>query len=152
MGLLEIPEMDVPKTGYYVRRGFWAERLSKESVDMFSLACWEGGPHGYSLWLEIWQALMAGRLCVSHVECWSYRDKREDGRKTEIFYKNTFPMCYAQDHLRDHAAHTLLTDGWKDIYSVGPASTGRCRDLLREEDLKTIGWTPYDCTPELFCA
>ena len=89
--------------------------------------------------------------CVSHVECWSYRDKREDGRKTEIFYKNTFPMCYAQDHLRDHAAHTLLTDGWKDIYSVG---TGIDRQMIEtlyaEEDLKTIGWTPYDCTPNFF--
>lgn len=66
------------------------------------------------------------------------RDKREDGRKTEIFYKNTFPMCYAQDHLRDHAAHTLLTDGWKDIYSVG---TGIDRQMIEtlyaEEDLKT---------------
>ena len=60
-------------------------------------------------------------------------------------------MCYAQDHLRDHAAHTLLTDGWKDIYSVG---TGIDRQMIEtlyaEEDLKTIGWTPYDCTPNFF--
>ena len=125
--------------------------FQREGVDMFSLACWEEKPRDFALWLEIWQALMAGRLCVSHVECWSYRDKREDGRKTEIFYKNTFPMCYAQDHLRDHAAHTLLTDGWKDIYSVG---TGIDRQMIEtlyaEEDLKTIGWTPYDCTPNFF--
>lgn len=124
--------------------------FQENGVDMFSLACWEVGPRGFSLWLEIFEALMAGRLCVSRVECWSYRDKREDGRKTEIFYKNTFPMCYAQDHLRDHAAHTLLTDGWKDIYSVGSGIDRQMLETLYTEDSETTGWTPYDCTPSFF--
>ena len=151
MGLWKFLKWTFQKRDATSGEDFGLSVFQREGVDMFSLACWEGGPHGYSLWLEIWQALMAGRLCVSHVECWSYRDKREDGRKTEIFYKNTFPMCYAQDHLRDHAAHTLLTDGWKDIYSVG---TGIDRQMIEtlyaEEDLKTIGWTPYDCTPNFW--
>ena len=151
MGLWKFLKWTFQKRDTTSGEDFGLSVFQREGVDMFSLARWEVGPHGYSLWLEIWQALMAGQLCVSHVECWSYRDKREEGRKTEIFYKNTFPMCYAQDHLRDHAAHTLLTDGWKDIYSVG---TGIDRQMIKtlytEEVLKTIGWTPYDCTPSFF--
>ena len=83
---------------------------------------------------------------MSHVECWSYWDKREDGRKTEIFYKNTFPMRYAQDHLRNHAAHTLLTDGCKDIYSVGSGIDRQMLETLYTEDSETTG----DCTPSFF--
>ena len=140
--------MDVPKTGYYVRRGFWAERLS-EGKRGYVQPCLLGGRTARLFFVAGNLAGADGRAALR--EPCGMRDKREDGRKTEIFYKNTFPMCYAQDHLRDHAAHTLLTDGWKDIYSVG---TGIDRQMIEtlyaEEDLKTIGWTPYDCTPNFF--
>ena len=84
----------------------------------------------------------SGRRCVY---------KREVKRKTEITYDETFVTHFGREHLDDSKTHTLLTDGWKDIYSVG---TGIDRQMIEtlyaEEDLKTIGWTPYDCTPNFF--
>ena len=122
----------------------------ENDMDIFSLACWETWPRDVSLWLDIFEALMAGRLCVSRVKCWSYRDERENGKKTEILYNKTFPMCYAQDHLPDHAAHTLLTDGWKEIYSVGVGIDRQMLETLYAGDQKSTGWSPYDCTPSFF--
>lgn len=121
MGLWKFLKWTFQKRDTTSGEDFGLSVFQRESVDMFSLACWEGGPHGYSLWLEIWQALMAGRLCVSHVECWSYRDKREDGRKTEIFYKNTFPMCYAAGPFAatHAAAHIFCRRLEGTSYSVG---------------------------------
>lgn len=46
--------------------------FQENGVDMFSLACWEEKPRDFSLWLEIWQALMAGRACL-YAERWRRR-------------------------------------------------------------------------------
>lgn len=43
--------------------------FQENGVDMFSLVCWEEKPRDFALWLEIWQALMAGRACL-YAERW----------------------------------------------------------------------------------
>lgn len=53
--------------------------------------------------------------------------KREVKRKTEITYDETFVTHFGREHLDDRKTHTRLTDGWKEIYSVG---TGIDRQML----------------------
>ena len=57
MGLWKFLKWTFQKRDTTSGEDFGLSVFQRESVDMFSLACWEGGPHGYSLWLEIWQAL-----------------------------------------------------------------------------------------------
>lgn len=72
MGLWKFLKWTFQKRDTTSGEDFGLSVFRRESVDMFSLACWEGGPHGYSLWLEIWQALMAGRACL-YAERWRRR-------------------------------------------------------------------------------
>ena len=51
------------------REDFGLSIFQENGVDMFSLVCWEEKPRDFSLWLEIWQALMAGRACL-YAERW----------------------------------------------------------------------------------
>ena len=60
----------------------------------------------------------SGRRCVY---------KREVKRKTAITYDETFVTHFGRKHLDDSKTHTRLTDGWKEIYSVG---TGIDRQML----------------------
>lgn len=95
---------------------------------MLSLLRWERGQRNYAFWLEVMERLMAGRLCATQVEQWSCIEKREERRRTEITYCETFPMRYGQEHLLDSKTHTRLTDGWKEIFSRwyrhGPGNAG----------------------------
>ncbi len=99
----------------------------KDGADMLSLLRWERGQRNYAFWLEVMERLMAGRLCATQVEQWSCIEKQEERRRTEITYCETFPMRYGQEHLLDSKTHTRLTDGWKEIFSVG---TGMDRAML----------------------
>lgn len=54
MGLWKFLKWTFQKRDTTSGEDFGLSVFQRESVDMFSLACWEGGPHGYSLWLEIW--------------------------------------------------------------------------------------------------
>ncbi len=121
----------------------------KDGVDMLSLACWETKPRNFALWLEVLERLMAGRLCATQVEQWNYSEKREERRRTEITYCETFPMRYGQEHLLDSKTHTRLTDGWKELIGVG---TGIDRAMLEEmysDNGEELG-IPWVCALTLF--
>lgn len=99
----------------------------KDGVDMLSLACWETKPRNFALWLEVMERLMAGKPCITYEEGWNSCTQNWEMKRTEITYYETFAMRYGQEHLLDSQTHTRLTDGWKEIFSVG---TGMDRAML----------------------
>lgn len=123
--------------------------FQENGVDMFSLACWEEKPRDFSLWLEIWQALMAGRACLTCEESRNCVSRREVKRKTEIIYEETFAMHFGREHPDDSKTHTRLTDGWKEIYSVG---TGIDRQMLAAKylDYAEERYGPWNGTTTLY--
>ena len=86
---------------------------------LLSLNCWEPGPNNFALWLELMERLMEGRACAKYIEQWSYDSKREIKNKTEIIYSATFPAFFAQEHPEEDSKRVRLTDGWKEIISIG---------------------------------
>ena len=121
----------------------------KDGVDMLSLLRWERGQRNYAFWLEIMERLMAGRLCATQVEQWSCIEKREERRRTEITYCETFPMRYGQEHLLDSKTHTRLTDGWKELIGVGAGTDRAMLEEMYSDDGEKLG-IPWVCTLTLF--
>lgn len=121
----------------------------KDGVDMLSLLRWERGQRNYAFWLEIMERLMAGRLCATQVEQWSCIEKREERRRTQITYCETFPMRYGQEHLLDSKTHTRLTDGWKELIGVGAGIDRAMLEEMYSDDGEELG-IPWVCTLTLF--
>lgn len=82
----------------------------------------------------------SGRRCVY---------KREVKRKTAITYDETFVTHFGRKHLDDSKTHTHLTDGWKEIYSVG---TGIDRQMLDAKYLDYVEerYGPWNCATTLY--
>ena len=82
----------------------------------------------------------SGRRCVY---------KREVKRKTEITYDETFVTHFGREHLDDSKMYTRLTDGWKEIYSVG---TGIDRQMLDAKYLDYVEerYGPWNCATTLY--
>ena len=121
----------------------------KDGVDMLSLLRWERGQRNYAFWLEVMERLMAGRLCATQVEQWSCIEKREERRRTQITYCETFPMRYGQEHLLDSKTHTRLTDGWKELIGVGAGTDRAMLEEMYSDDGEELG-IPWVCTLTLF--
>ena len=92
---------------------------------------------------------MAGRLCATQVEQWSCIEKREERRRTQITYCETFPMRYGQEHLLDSKTHTRLTDGWKELIGVGAGIDRAMLEEMYSDDGEELG-IPWVCTLTLF--
>ena len=75
--------------------------------------------------------------------------KSEVKRKLEITYDETFVMHFGREHLDDRKTHTRLTDGWKEIYSVG---TGIDRQMLDAKYLDYVEerYGPWNCATTLY--
>ena len=57
MGLRKFLKWTFQKRDATSGEDFGLSVFLRESVDMFTLACWEETPRDIALWLEIWQAL-----------------------------------------------------------------------------------------------
>lgn len=121
----------------------------EDGVDMLTLARWERWPGNYSFLLEVLERLMAGRLCATQVKQWNCIEKREERRRTEITYCETFPMRYGQEHLLDSQTHMRLTDGWKELIGVGAGIDRAMLEAMYGDYGKEMD-APWICTLMLF--
>ena len=149
MGLWKFLKWTFQKRDTASGEDFGLSVYQEKGVDMLSLACWEKKPRDFALWLEIWQALMEGRPCLTYEECWNCACKREAKGKTEITYDETFVMHFGREQLDDSKTHARLTDGWKEIYSVG---TGIDRQMLAAKylDYAEERYGPWNCATTLY--
>lgn len=112
----EIPKGDYILTSY-----------QEDDTEKISLVGWDAPTGESSVFLELMSSLTDGMPCITYIEQWNLCWKSESRKKTEIRYYETFPARFAQEHLTCGGGYTRLTDGWREIFSVG---IGADREML----------------------
>lgn len=131
----EIPKADYILTVY-----------QEDGTEKVSLVGWDAPTGESSVYLELMSSLTDGMPCITYIEQWERCWKSESRKKTEIRYYETFPARFAQEYPARTRTHTRLTDGWRDIFSVGIGADREMLEALYVDEMAS----PWLCATTLY--